>query len=69
MVPKWCRDFNDLFNKDNFDKLPEQKTWDHAIKLIPNASTNLDCKVYPLNQNEQVKLDKFLDENFLSRGI
>ncbi len=49
MVPDWCRDFIDLFNKDNFNELPEPKTWDHAIKLTPNASTNLDCKVYPLN--------------------
>ncbi len=69
MVPEWCRDFNDLFDKDNFDKLPEQKTWDHTIELIPNTSANLDCKVYPLNWNEQVELDKFLDENLSSRRI
>ncbi len=25
MVPDWCRDFNDLFDKDNFDELPEPK--------------------------------------------
>ncbi len=50
MVPDWCRDFNDLFDKDNFNELPEPKMWDHAIELTPNASTNLDCKVYPLNR-------------------
>ncbi len=66
MVPNWCRDFKDLFDKENFDELPEPKTWDHAIELIPNASANLDCKVYPLNCNQQAELDKFLDENFLS---
>ncbi len=49
MVPEWCRDFNDLFDKDNFDELPEPKMWDHAIELTPNANANLDCKVYPLN--------------------
>ncbi len=69
MVPDWCRDFIDLFDKDNFDELPEPKTWDHAIKLTPNASANLDCKVYPLNQNKQAELDKFLDENLSSRQI
>ncbi len=69
MVPEWCRDFKDLFDKDNFDELPELKTWDHAIELIPNASANLDCKVYPLNQNNQEKLDKFLDENLSSGRI
>ncbi len=69
MVPERCRDFNDLFDKDNFDELPEPKMWDHAIELTPNASANLDCKVYPLNRNEQAELDKFLDENLLSRRI
>ncbi len=69
MVPDWCRDFNNLFDKDNFDELPEPKMWGHAIKLIPNASANLDCKVYPLNRNEQEELDKFLDENLSSGKI
>ncbi len=49
MVPEWCRDFKDLFDKENFDELPEPKPWDHAIELILNANANLDCKVYPLN--------------------
>ncbi len=25
MVPDWCRDFIDLFNKDNFNELPNQR--------------------------------------------
>ncbi len=69
MVPDWCRDFTNLFDKDNFDKLPEPKTWDHAIKLTPNASANLDCKVYPLNCSEQAELNKFLDKNLSSGQI
>ncbi len=69
MVPNWCRDFKDLFDKDNFDELPEPKPWDHAIELIPNASANLDCKVYPLNHAEQEELDKFLNENLSSGRI
>ncbi len=69
MVPDWCRDFNDFFDKDNFNELPEPKMWDHVIELIPNASANLDCKVYPLNHNEQAELDKFLDENLSSGRI
>ncbi len=40
-----------------------------CIELTPNASTNLDCKVYPLNRNEQAELDKFLDKNLSSRQI
>ncbi len=67
MVPEWCRDFADLFEKENFDELPEPKMWDHAIELTPNANANLDCKVYPLNRNEQAELDKFLDREPLKR--
>ncbi len=52
MVPDWCRDFKDLFDKDNFNELSKPKPWDHAIELIPNANTNLDCKVYLLNCTE-----------------
>ncbi len=37
------------------------KLWDHAIKLIPNAKSMLDCKVYPLNQNEQEQLNQNLE--------
>ncbi len=69
MVPEWCRDFKDLFDKESFDELPEPKPWDHAIELIPNANANLDCKVYPLNRAEQEELDNFLDENLSSGRI
>ncbi len=68
MVPEWCRDFKDLFDKESFDELPEPKPWDHAIELIPNANANLDCKVYLLNRAEQEELDNFLDENLSSEG-
>ncbi len=69
MVPEWARDFKDLFDKENFNELPEHKPWDHAIELIPNTNANLDCKVYPLNRNKQEELDKFLDENLDSGHI
>ncbi len=49
MVPEDYRSFRDLFAKESFDKLPERRTWDHAIELVPNAKSTLDCKVYPLN--------------------
>ncbi|SJL08342.1 uncharacterized protein ARMOST_11705 [Armillaria ostoyae] len=69
MVPNDYRSFRDLFSKENFDELPERKPWDHAIELIPNAKSTLDCKVYPLNRSEQEQLDKFLDENLESGWI
>ncbi len=69
MVPVNYHSFRDLFSKENFNELPEQKPWDHAIKLTPNAKSMLDCKVYPLNQNKQEQLNKFLDENLESGRI
>ncbi|SJL15225.1 uncharacterized protein ARMOST_18711 [Armillaria ostoyae] len=69
MIPPDYHSFRDLFSKENFDELPERKPWDHAIELIPNAKSTLDCKVYPLNRNEQEQLDKFLDENLESGRI
>ncbi len=69
MVPEHYHSFRDLFSKENFDELPKRKPWDHAIELIPNAKSTLDCKVYPLNQNEQEQLDKFLNENLESGRI
>ncbi|SJL12772.1 uncharacterized protein ARMOST_16203 [Armillaria ostoyae] len=63
MVPPDYRSFWDLFLKENFNTLPKHKSWNHAIELIPNASSTLDCKVYPLNRDEQEQLNKFLDEN------
>ncbi len=63
MVPEDYHSFRDLFSKENFDELPERKPWDHAIELTPNAKASLNCKVYPLNRNEQEQLDTFLDEN------
>ncbi len=63
MVPPDYHSFHDLFSKENFNELPDRKSWDHAIELIPNAKSTLDCKVYPLNRDEQEQLNKFLNEN------
>ncbi len=69
MGPTHYHSFHNLFSKENFNELPEQKPWDHAIKLVPNAKSTLNCKVYPLNHNEQEQLDKFLEENLESGWI
>ncbi|SJL06853.1 uncharacterized protein ARMOST_10195 [Armillaria ostoyae] len=63
---------NDLAAAANAEKPMktfEEMPWDHAIELVPNAKSTLDCKVYPLNRNEQEQLDKFLDENLDSGRI
>jgi len=68
-IPKEYEKFNNqVFNKAVFEKLLDQSKWDHAIKLIPNATLK-DCKVYPLNVKEQEELDKFLEKHLKSGWI
>ena len=57
-----------VFSKDSFDELPQRKKWDHAIDLKPGAQS-MDCKVYPLTQEEQKEIDVFLKENLESGQI
>jgi len=67
-VPNYLHDFEDVFSKESFDALPEQKPWDHAIELVPNAEMG-NCKIYPLSWDEQAELDTFVEENLVSRRI
>ena len=65
---KYIKEYPAVFNKQGFDSLPERRPWDHAIELTP-GSHPVDCKVYPLNLNEQKALDEFLEENLRSGRI
>jgi len=67
-VPKHLQDFGDVFAKESFDELPNQKVWNHAIELEPGSEPS-NCKVYPLSPNEQTKLNAFLQENLHSGHI
>ena len=67
-VPQQYREYLKVFAKESFDRLPEKRPWDHAIKLKPD-SKSVDCKIYPLSQMEQEKLNEFLDENLKSGRI
>src|SRR3979490_479844 len=68
LVPKPYQEFEDVFSKESFDKLPPHKLWDHAIELIPGAKS-FSTKVYPMSPNEQRELDAFLEENLKSHHI
>jgi len=68
IVPEHLHKFEDIFNKDAFDTLPEHKRWDHAIELHPGSESKA-CKVYPVSPNEQSGLDAFIDENLASGRI
>src|SRR6266700_6808838 len=67
-IPEHLRNFHSVFSKDSFDKLPRTKPWDHAVELLPDATTK-SCKVYPLAALEQKELDAFLKENLNSGRI
>ena len=67
-VPACYHQFKDVFAKQAFNDLPERRPWDHAIELIPGAEP-VDCKVYPLNLDEQKQLDAFLEEHLSSGRI
>lgn len=61
-------DFKDLFDKDDFDKLPERRPYDHVIELIKGAKP-VDCKIYLPTLAEQEELDKFIEENLCTGRI
>ena len=67
-ILEYLQEFKDVFAKESFDTLLEQKPWDHAIKLEPGSKPT-NCKVYPLSPREQVELDAFLQENICTRRI
>ncbi|KAF9801195.1 hypothetical protein IEO21_10184 [Rhodonia placenta] len=65
-VPKQYHEFLKVFSKEASEWLPERKPYDHAIELVPGYSM-FHSKVYPLSNNEQEELDKFLKEQ-LAKG-
>ena len=43
IVPEHYRDFKDVFDKKDFDRLPDCKPWDHAIELLPDVKAKPSC--------------------------
>ena len=62
MIPDYCLDYEEVFEKKASEQLPEPRPYDHAIDLKPNFVPK-DCKVYPLTLAEQKLQDEFLEEN------
>jgi hypothetical protein len=67
-VPPWAVDFSDIFARESFDSLPDRRTWDHAIELVPDAKP-ANCKVYPISLLEQKELDVFILEGLTTSRI
>ncbi|KAF8666928.1 hypothetical protein AX14_006414 [Amanita brunnescens Koide BX004] len=62
IIPKHYLPYRQVFEKKTFDEMPPRWIWDHAIKLILGSKPS-DCKLYPLNRQEQEQLNAFLKEN------
>ena len=67
-VPSAYHDFKDVFDKEEFDKLPERTPYDHVIELTKDAKP-LHMKTYPMAPADQEALDRFIDENLRSGRI
>ena len=68
MLPPHYLKYREVFDKADFDTLPERRPWDHTIELTADFKP-VDCKVYPLTKSEQVALKEFLHENLRTGRI
>ena len=49
--PDFVSEFKDVFSAQEFDQLPQHRSWDHAIDLTEGFKPT-DCKIYPLSKDE-----------------
>ena len=61
-LPEYIWPFTHLFNKKKFEKLLEQREWDHEINLIKEALRELNAKAYEMILKEEEVLNQWLDE-------
>ena len=47
-VPRQYHRHGKVFSEQESKQFPEERQWDHAIDLKPNAPTSIDYCVYPL---------------------
>src|SRR5882762_447209 len=67
MIPPQYLAYHSVFEEETSHALLPFRKWDHAIELKPEAILSNNCKVYPLNPEEQKALDAFLSD-MLDRG-
>lgn len=66
MVPKEYHEYLSVFNKEEADRFPSERHWDHAIELKEDFKPK-SFKSYPIPPSEEKALKDFVDEN-LKRG-
>src|ERR1700744_2589954 len=66
-IPEQYKKFAKVFSEEESQRFLPARIWDHAIDLVKGAPEALDCKVYPLNQEDDAALQGWLDEQ-LAKG-
>lgn len=65
---RYMAEFAPVFAKTEFDQLPPNRIWDHAIELKPGAEP-FNSKIYPLSRDQLKELDRFIEEHIKSGRI
>ena len=66
--PEYLEKYRSVFEKGDFDSLPERRKWDHAIEL-KEGSEPFKSKLYPLSAEEQKELNVFIEEHLKTGRI
>ncbi len=66
-VPEKYQRHHHVFSEEAAQRFPPKRPWDHTINLKPDTLNIIDCKVYPLTQEEDKALVAFLEEQ-LKKG-
>ena len=67
MVPEEYRRHARTFNEKESHRFLPERTWDHAIDLLPDAPKAINCKIYPMARGEEDSLQEFIKEQ-LEKG-
>jgi len=63
LVPKQYHNLEKVFSEIASEQFPERRHYDHAIDLVPEAPTSINCRVYPLSPKEKEEQREFLATN------
>ena len=69
IIPEEYWRFASIFSEEESRQFPPSHPWDHAITLRPDTPDRLNCKVYPMTQEENIVLDKFINDQLLKGYI
>ncbi len=63
LVPEQYHDLEKVFLETASERFPNRRRYDHAIDLVPEAPTSIDCRIYPLSPKEKEEQKEFLATN------